>query len=174
MGDEAGYKIPPPEISDLVKAEANPTRLVSPPAQGAKWFALLRKEPMLSLDALAEKEMKLAGVRFWPHLDVPSRRIRNYSLQILNRKSGAVVDVQVRVFVRAGVCTCVRTCISACVCEIPLSSSVLFPPVCTRSRPGAFLSAVRGFAQRRSLSFPRILEAAGDERPEWSDICEIQ
>jgi len=88
-----GYKMPHPDIKNLVEAEQTPQMLISPPASGSEWIAVLEKAPMLTLADLAQPELKLAGVRFLPELDVPSRKIRSHSMLLKRRTTGEEVEV---------------------------------------------------------------------------------
>ena len=90
---DTGYHVPHKDIQQLVEADPTPTMLISPPASGSEWFAVLQYDPMLSLSDLAQPELKLAGARFLPELDVPSRRIRGRHLCLKHRASGEVFEI---------------------------------------------------------------------------------
>lgn len=88
-----GFQMPHPDIRSLVEAEQTPTMLISPPATGSEWIAVMQKVPLLSLDDLAQPELKLAGARFLPELDIPSRKIRSHSLVLKQRTTGEEFQV---------------------------------------------------------------------------------
>lgn len=64
------YRLPPKEIVDLVDAPPTPGVSFSP---DRKWMLLLDAPSFPPIDELAEPELKLAGVRFSPQTNGPSR-----------------------------------------------------------------------------------------------------
>ena len=66
----AGYQLPPQEIIDLVDAPSTPSISISPDNR----VILLTESPELpSIDELAMEELRLAGIRFDPRTNGPSR-----------------------------------------------------------------------------------------------------
>jgi dipeptidyl aminopeptidase/acylaminoacyl peptidase len=72
-GDEAattGYRMPPKPIADLADAPPTPAVSVSPDRQ---WLLLVERPGLPPIRDLARAELKLAGLRFDPRTNGPSR-----------------------------------------------------------------------------------------------------
>ena len=88
-----GYQLPDDAIQSLVDAPPSPAYLLQPTHTGAEWILILHRNPMLNLSDLARPELKLAGNRFNPDTDAPSRQAGYRALSLLHRPTGAVADV---------------------------------------------------------------------------------
>ncbi|HSY00968.1 MAG TPA: prolyl oligopeptidase family serine peptidase [Acidobacteriaceae bacterium] len=68
------YQKPPQAIVDLLEAPPTPLVVVSPPATGtARTLLLLQPGGLLTIADLAQPELRLAGLRFNPRTNGPSR-----------------------------------------------------------------------------------------------------
>lgn len=68
------YQLPPKPIVDLVDTKPTPEVQLSPPAtQGKRWMLIEYVSGLPSIADLAQPELRLAGLRFNPRTDGPSR-----------------------------------------------------------------------------------------------------
>src|SRR6202007_3071695 len=68
------YQLPPKSIVDLVDTKPTPEVQLSPPAtQGKRWMLIESASGLPSTADLAQPELRLAGLRFNPRTDGPSR-----------------------------------------------------------------------------------------------------
>ncbi|MFH1374106.1 MAG: prolyl oligopeptidase family serine peptidase [bacterium] len=67
---EAGYRMPPAAISDLVDAPSTPVVYISPDGE---WMLLLKYPALKSLEEVSQPELRLAGLRINPRTNGPSR-----------------------------------------------------------------------------------------------------
>ncbi len=67
---QQGYMMPPPEIAELIDAPRTPAVSFSP---DQKWMMILHYPSLISIEEVAQPEMRLAGVRFNPRTNAPSR-----------------------------------------------------------------------------------------------------
>src|SRR5437763_11032906 len=66
----SGYRVPSP---DLVKLADAPQPLLASPGPGDDWVLFLEYPSLLSIEDLAQPELKLAGLRFNPERHAPTR-----------------------------------------------------------------------------------------------------
>lgn len=64
------YQTPPKEIADLINAQASPIFSLNPTKT---WFVLLERNGYLSIEALSQPELRLAGLRINPAINGKSR-----------------------------------------------------------------------------------------------------
>lgn len=83
--DDATYKTPPKDITDLLLAK--PTPAVSITDKG-DWLVLMEKNSYPSVEELARPELKLAGLRINPNNFAPSRQTFTNALTLKNIASG--------------------------------------------------------------------------------------
>ena len=88
--DDASYKTPPKDITDLVLAK--PTPSVSIDDKG-EWMLLLERSDFPSIEELAQPELRIAGLRINPNNFSPSRAASFSNLQIKNIKTGKAIDI---------------------------------------------------------------------------------
>ncbi|MEJ7767086.1 MAG: prolyl oligopeptidase family serine peptidase [Chitinophagaceae bacterium] len=87
---EASYKIPPKAIMDL--ALAKPTPLVSID-HNASWMIIMERSGYTTIEALAEPELRIAGLRINPANFSPSRSTYFTRLQLKNIKTKEVFEI---------------------------------------------------------------------------------
>jgi dipeptidyl aminopeptidase/acylaminoacyl peptidase len=88
------YQQPPHALVDLVDTKPTPEVQVSPPtAQGKKWLLIEYVSGLPSIAELAQPELRLAGLRFNPRTDGPSRGRYITSLSLKARPNGAETRV---------------------------------------------------------------------------------
>ncbi len=78
--DAAAYRLPSPALVEMV--DAPPTPLVSV-APGDEWMLLLQSPNLPSIAELAERELRLAGLRIKPQTNGPSRTRPYVGLELL-------------------------------------------------------------------------------------------
>jgi hypothetical protein len=83
MAQDMGYRTPPKEIADLILAKPSPT--VSINRQG-NLMLLQEREPMISVEELAQPEIGVAGIRINPRTFGRSREsyVANLRLKDVN------------------------------------------------------------------------------------------
>ena len=74
-----GYQVPPREIADLVNAPQTPAVTVN--ARG-DWMLLMERPGYISIEELAQPELRLAGLRINPRTNGPSRGSNFVNLKI--------------------------------------------------------------------------------------------
>jgi dipeptidyl aminopeptidase/acylaminoacyl peptidase len=84
--EDLAYQEPPREIVDIVDARRTPAALPSP---GGDWLLLLERPPHPSIAQLAERELRLAGLRIRPANDGPSRTMPFLGMELLRVADGA-------------------------------------------------------------------------------------
>ncbi|MEL6922506.1 MAG: prolyl oligopeptidase family serine peptidase, partial [Bacteroidota bacterium] len=67
---DINYQLPPKEIAELIDAPPTPAASLSP---SGKWMLLLDRPNLPPLSAIAEDELRLAGIRINPKTNGPSR-----------------------------------------------------------------------------------------------------
>ena len=88
---DTGYQAPPQEIVDLLDAPITPAVSFGPNPDLA---VLLERRSLTSLAELSETELRLAGMRIKPDINGPSRQRPVHRVQVLDVKTGDVVDVE--------------------------------------------------------------------------------
>jgi dipeptidyl aminopeptidase/acylaminoacyl peptidase len=83
--DDAGYKIPPKDIADMLLAK--PTPSVSVDDKG-EWMLMMESASYPSVEELAKPELKIAGLRINPANYAPSRQNFINNLWLRNISSG--------------------------------------------------------------------------------------
>ncbi len=84
-GEEPAYRLPPDPIPRIVGAPPPPTLSLSPDREA---LLLMEREGLPPLARLAEPELRLAGLRFHPHSNGPSRTISGLGLALVSVESG--------------------------------------------------------------------------------------
>jgi len=88
------YQLPPKAIVDIVDAKPTPSVKLSPPAAGEKRLLLIEHLAGLpTIAELARPEFRLAGLRFNPKTDGPSRGRFDTSLELQALPSGKPVAI---------------------------------------------------------------------------------
>ncbi|WP_082886294.1 alpha/beta hydrolase family protein [Flavisolibacter tropicus] len=88
--DDASYKTPPKDITDLVLAK--PTPSVSIDDKG-EWMLLMERSDFPTIEELAQPELRIAGLRMNPNNFSPSRSGSFSNLEIKNIKTGKVIEI---------------------------------------------------------------------------------
>lgn len=91
--DTGGYMTPPPALAALVTAKPTPT--VSVDGKGTWMLLMGRNTATTTIAELSEPEFRLAGLRFNPATNGPSRAVYVNSL-ILRRVAGGAPDVAIK------------------------------------------------------------------------------
>jgi len=76
---DQSYKMPPPEIADLINASPTPLVSISP---DNNWLLILEYSYLKPIEDISRKELRLAGMRIDPVTNGPSR-IRYYKSAVL-------------------------------------------------------------------------------------------
>lgn len=87
---ETGYQLPPEEILELADAKLPPSVRIS---SNGDQIILLYRNRYKTIEEMSEKEMKLAGLRINPALNISSRQAYYYDLKLMNPKSGTISEV---------------------------------------------------------------------------------
>ncbi|HYL64793.1 MAG TPA: prolyl oligopeptidase family serine peptidase [Candidatus Methylomirabilis sp.] len=88
------YQLPPKTIVDIVDAKPTPGVKLSPPAAGEKrWLLIEHFAGLPTIAELAQPELRLAGLRFNPKTDGPSRGRYDTSLELQALPSGKPIAV---------------------------------------------------------------------------------
>ena len=88
------YQLPPKAIVDIVDAKPTPGVKLSPPAAGEKRLLLIEHFAGLpTIAELARPELRLAGLRFNPKTDGPSRGRFDTSLELQGLRSSKPVSI---------------------------------------------------------------------------------
>jgi dipeptidyl aminopeptidase/acylaminoacyl peptidase len=82
---DAGYKMPPKEIAEVVDAPPPPQGILSP---DGKWLLLAQQPPLLTISDLSQPELKLAGARFNPTTHDQSRLIYDVAFKLVRVADG--------------------------------------------------------------------------------------
>ena len=82
---DAGYKLPPKDIADLLLAK--PTPAVSLDSK-AEWMLLSERNPYPTVEELGQPELRIAGLRLNPANFSPSRQIFVNNFRLKNIKTG--------------------------------------------------------------------------------------
>ncbi len=84
------YRQPSQTIVDIVNTPYTPSVHISP---DRNWFLLIHYPNLPHISELAERELKLAGYRFKPDVNAPSRGFYSNGFSILNVKNNKTVSV---------------------------------------------------------------------------------
>ncbi len=87
---EMSYRLPPPEIIELVDAPTTPSMSISPHNNAV---ALFERPGLPAIEDLASGEMRLAGIRFDPQTNGPSHGWYNVSIQLMDVDGSNLRDV---------------------------------------------------------------------------------
>ena len=88
------YQQPPKAIVDLVDVRPTPAILLSPAVKGqARWIVIEQRSGLPSIADLAQPELRLAGLRFNPRTNGPSRGAYTTSLSLQALPHGKEVTV---------------------------------------------------------------------------------
>ena len=79
------YKMPPKAIAELLDAPTTPDVSIDPTKQ---WLLILDSPPLISIEELAQPELRLAGIRMNPETHSRSRSRQYNSLKLLDIKNG--------------------------------------------------------------------------------------
>lgn len=77
---EEGYRLPDRTLVDIMDARRTPWVTIGP---GREWMLLRERPGYPSIDELAERELRLAGIRFKPDQNAPSRTWHANGLALL-------------------------------------------------------------------------------------------
>ena len=84
------YQLPPKQILDLVDAPVTPGLSLSP---DMKWLLFMKRPSMPGIEELAQKELRLAGLRINPKNNGPSRGSHYLNIQIRGLTSDKLVQI---------------------------------------------------------------------------------
>ncbi|MHC4300283.1 MAG: prolyl oligopeptidase family serine peptidase [Planctomycetota bacterium] len=87
----ADYQMPPKAIADLVDAPPTPGVLRDP---NNRWLLLLERPNLISLEELAQPELRLAGMRINPRTHGPSRSSYYTALKLLSIEQGHEIPIK--------------------------------------------------------------------------------
>jgi len=88
------YQLPPKAIVDIVDAKPTPGVKLSPPAAGERrWLLIEHFAGLPTIGELARPELRLAGLRFNPKTDGPSRGRFDTSLELQALPSGKPTSI---------------------------------------------------------------------------------
>ncbi|MHC4119215.1 MAG: prolyl oligopeptidase family serine peptidase [Planctomycetota bacterium] len=87
----ADYQMPPKAIADLVDAPPTPGVLRDP---NNRWLLLLERPNLISLEELAQPELRLAGMRINPRTHGPSRSPYYTALKLLSIEQGHEIPIK--------------------------------------------------------------------------------
>lgn len=89
--DQPGYQVPPQPVADLVNAPQTPAVSMN---SGGDWIALMERPGYISIEELAQPELRLAGLRINPRTNGPSRSTNYIGFTIKNIKENKVIKIQ--------------------------------------------------------------------------------
>ena len=89
--DNAGYKLPPKELADMLLAK--PTPYISVNSRG-DWMVLRQISPYPSVEYLAQPELRIAGLRINPNNYSRSRQFLTDGMSLENIKTGTVYPIE--------------------------------------------------------------------------------
>ena len=87
----ADYQMPPRAIADLVDAPPTPSVLRGP---NDRWMLILERPNLISIEELAQPELRLAGIRINPRTQGPSRSSYYTALKLLSIEEGNEIAVK--------------------------------------------------------------------------------
>lgn len=87
---DAGYKMPPKDVADLLLAK--PTPAVSLDGK-AEWMLLSERNPYPTVEELGQPELRIAGLRLNPANFSPSRQVFVNNFKLKNIKTGKEMPV---------------------------------------------------------------------------------
>ena len=82
---DAGYKLPPKEIADLLLAKPTPAVSID---DKAEWMLLSERNPYPTVEELGQPELRIAGLRLNPANFSPSRQTFINNFRLKNIKAG--------------------------------------------------------------------------------------
>ncbi|MCC8173167.1 MAG: hypothetical protein LIO65_01860 [Odoribacter sp.] len=80
IAQDIDYKRPPKEIEEVVMAQLSPSTIISTDNQ---WIVFLERTPYVSLQQLAQPELKIAGERINPNNFGESRQTKYTGISIM-------------------------------------------------------------------------------------------
>ena len=84
--DTDSYQMPPEAIADLADSPRTPVVSLSP---NNEWMLLLKYPPLISLEEVAQPELRIGGLRINPRTNGPSRQRYYYELSLTRISDGA-------------------------------------------------------------------------------------
>ncbi len=87
---QLAYQQPPREILDLLNAPQTPHTSLSPTGD---WLLQMKGPAFLSIETLAQEELRLAGLRLNPHINARSRLKYYDTLRLTDLKSGKDYEI---------------------------------------------------------------------------------
>jgi len=87
----ADYQMPPKAIADLVDAPPTPSVLRDP---NNRWMLILERPNLISIEELAQPELRLAGMRINPRTHGPSRSSYYTGMKLLSIEEGTEIAVK--------------------------------------------------------------------------------
>jgi dipeptidyl aminopeptidase/acylaminoacyl peptidase len=87
----ADYQMPPKAIADLVDAPPTPSVLRDP---SNRWMLILERPNLISIEELAQPELRLAGIRINPRTHGPSRSSYYTALKLLSIEQGHEIPIK--------------------------------------------------------------------------------
>ncbi len=87
----ADYQMPPKAIADLVDAPPTPGVLRDP---NDRWMLILERPNLISIEELAQPELRLAGIRINPRTHGPSRSSYYTALKLLSIEEASQIDIK--------------------------------------------------------------------------------
>ncbi|MHC4352545.1 MAG: S9 family peptidase, partial [Planctomycetota bacterium] len=86
----AEYQMPPKAIADLVDAPPTPGVMRDPNNQ---WMLILERPNLMSIEELAQPELRLAGMRINPKTHGPSRSSYYTDMKLLSIEQGTEIAI---------------------------------------------------------------------------------
>src|SRR5690348_6793480 len=87
------YQLPPKDIVDIVDAKPTPGVKLSPASAEKRWLLIEHFAGLPTISELARPELRLAGLRFNPKTDGPSRGRYDTSLELQSLSGGKPVAI---------------------------------------------------------------------------------
>ncbi len=89
-GSNEGYQLPPKPVADLIDAPWTPSVSISP---DKKWMLLTQYPGYPSIEEVAQKELRIAGLRINPKTNGPSRAWRAVGLKLKKISDGSEYEI---------------------------------------------------------------------------------
>ena len=91
QSNSSKYQLPPKVIAGLVDAPPTPSVILDPTR---KWMLLQEYPNLISIDELAQPELRLAGIRMNPQNHGPSRNRYVTGLKLLEINTGKEFEIE--------------------------------------------------------------------------------
>jgi dipeptidyl aminopeptidase/acylaminoacyl peptidase len=85
LADEAAYRLPPPEVADIITARPEPTVSISPDGH---WLLLVERDALPGIEDLSRRKLSLAGIRIDPLTAGPFRSEFGRGIALRRRQDG--------------------------------------------------------------------------------------